>query len=106
MCLVPGRSQELDVLQREAEQGGQNVRNLEVALKKCRDELERQATQLMTLEQEKRDRISSLELELKLSRQDLQQLMESANKRNKELQVRSDWFPLYWFSINRTFRCT
>ena len=87
-CLVPGRSQELEELQREAEQGGQTVRGLELALKKCREELERQANQLMTSDHEKRERISGLELELKLSRQDLHQIMETANTRNKELQVR------------------
>ena len=85
--MVPGRSQELEALQREAEQGGQTVRDLEVALKKCRDELERQANQLMASEQEKRERISNLELELKLSKQDLHQVMEAANKRNKDLQA-------------------
>ncbi|KAI6656389.1 hypothetical protein LOD99_1188 [Oopsacas minuta] len=81
------RSQELETLQREIEQGGQTVKQLEVALKKCRNEIERQANQLINSEQEKRERISGLELELKLSRQDLQQLMETANNRNKELQA-------------------
>ena len=65
----------------------QTVRQLELELKKCRDELERQATQLMTSEQEKRGRITGLEMELKLSKQDLQQVMETANSRTKELQV-------------------
>lgn len=64
------------------------MRQLELELKKCRDELERQATQLMTSEHEKRDRITGLEMELKLSRQDLQQVMETANSRTRELQVR------------------
>ena len=85
--LVPDRCQELEALQRDAEQGRQTVRELEVALKKCRGEVERQANQLMSSEQERRDRISALELELKLSRQDLQQIMEAANNRNRDLQV-------------------
>eukprot|EP00800_Vazella_pourtalesii_P015267 TRINITY_DN4091_c0_g1_i5.p1 TRINITY_DN4091_c0_g1~~TRINITY_DN4091_c0_g1_i5.p1 ORF type:complete len:1205 (-),score=331.70 TRINITY_DN4091_c0_g1_i5:105-3719(-) len=82
-----GRSQQLEALQRESEEGVQNVRQLELELKKCRDELERQATQLMTSEHEKRDRITGLEMELKLSRQDLQQVMETANSRTRELQM-------------------
>ena len=63
------------------------MRQLELELKKCRDELERQATQLMTSEHGKRERMTVLEMELKLSRQDIQQVMETANSRTKELQV-------------------